>query len=556
LDNRSYMKQWKPKSSKQVLAYFLLYEAVFSVSFFVAFMTRAFGVIPFIWVAIGLGSFAAFIYGIYYYKPLKSLAWGLLAAAIPMTVIGGIVYTHDAKRPSIADLLYLAAYAVSIAGITLLIRQRTARDIEKGMLLDAAIISLGLAMILWTYLVLPSAYVETSFINKLFAVSYPILDIVFWAMLIRLLIANLQVWAVRLIALGALSALMADIVSSIGRYNGSQNTNIVSALGSVLFYVCLGAAALHPSMKALDETAITEPRVRMSRLVLLASSTLIAPSIIIIEALRGTISRVAGSIAIFAALMFILVILRMYTLIRALGVREAEIETERNKNETLGIVAHQLKTPATGVSLYINMVIDGYAGKITKSQRGLLDIALTSNQRLIRIIDDLLDISRVNAGKVLLYKSESDVIHSIKDIMAEMKPQFEARNQKLFFEHKEHSVVAMVDDERLKMVLENILDNASKYTPEGKSITIVLRKLKRTFQIKIKDQGVGIEQKDLEKLFQKFSRIDNPLSKGAGGSGLGLSWAQLIIELHGGTIKVRSVPHKGTTFIISLPLSA
>jgi signal transduction histidine kinase len=249
-----------------------------------------------------------------------------------------------------------------------------------------------------------------------------------------------------------------------------------------------------------------------------------------------------------------LVILRMYTLVRALGARDAEIEMVRNKNESLGIVAHQLKAPATAANQYIGMVLEGYAGKITKDQRGLLDIALSSNQRLIRNIDNLLDISRVNSGKVLLYKSKSDVIQSIEDIMNQMKPLFEARHQKLSFEHVDRSIIAVVDEERLKMAIENILDNACKYTPEGKSIFIVLRKMKHTIQIRIKDQGVGIDPKDLDKLFQKYSRIDNPLSKNAGGSGLGLHWAQLIIELHGGTIKVKSVPQKGTSFIISLPL--
>jgi signal transduction histidine kinase len=555
MNYRKYVKQWKPKSSKQALAYFLTYETVLSFCFFIAFMTRAFAAIPFIWAAIGFGSFAAFVYGIFHYKPSKSLGWGLLAAMIPLMVIGDILYTHNASHPSFADLLYLAAYVVSITGVALLIHQRAARSVEKGLLLDAAIISVGLSMILWTYLVLPSTFVATSFNNKLFAVSYPVLDIVFGTMLVRLLIANLRVRAVQLIALGALGAFIGGIVSGIGRYSGTEDASIVAAIGFILLYICLGAAALHPSLKALDKTAITEPRVRMSRLLLLASSTLIAPTIIIIEALRGTISRNAISIAVFAAIMFALVMLRMYTLIRALGMRDVEIEMERSKSESLGIVAHQLKTPATGATLYINMVIDGYAGKVTKGQRKLLDIALTSNKRLIRIIDDLLDISRFNSGKVSLYKSESDVVQLIKDIVAEMIPQFKARNQKLTFEHKGRPLKVMVDEERLKMVLENILDNASKYTPTDKSISVVLRKMKHSFQIRIKDQGVGIEQKDLDKLFQKFSRIDNTLSKDAGGSGLGLNWAKVIIELHGGTIKVKSVPNKGTTFIICLPLS-
>jgi signal transduction histidine kinase len=537
------MKQWEPKSIRQVLVYFLMFEAVFGVCFLVAYSTRTFAVIPYIWAAIGLGSFAALIYGIKYYKPSKPLGWKLLAAAVPMMVIGDIITARNMNRLSFADFLYVAGYVVSITGLTIMIRHRAERDVEKGVLLDAAIISLGLAMILWTFLVLPIAYVETSFINKLFAVTYPVLNIVFLAVLIRLVILNMRVRAAQLIAMGTFGALITDIISGIGRYYGSLHISIVSAIGLMILYISYGAAALHPSMKALDETVITEPRVRISRLILLGSSALIAPSIMVIEALRGNISRDALSIAVFAALMFILVILR-----------DVEIEMERNKNETLGLVAHQLRTPATGAIQYISMIVDGYAGKITNNQRGLLNVALTSSQRLIRIIDDLLDISRVNSGTVVLYKSEIDVVQSIKDIMIEMKPQFEAQSQKLSFEHKDHEVITLVDEDRLKMVLENMLDNACKYTPKGKSISITLCRLKHCYQIKIKDQGVGIDQKDLDKLFHKFSRIDNTLSKGAGGSGLGLNWAKLIIELHGGSIKVKSAPHRGSTFMITLPL--
>jgi signal transduction histidine kinase len=536
------------------MAYFLIFEAFFSVCFFVAYFTRAYAAIPHIWAAIGFGSFAAIIYGVKYYKPSKSLGWKFWAAAVPMMVIGDILYSRNMNRTSFADFLYLAGYVVSITGLTLLIRHRAMRDVDKGVLLDAAIISLGLAMILWTFLVLPNAYVETSFTNKLFAVTYPVLNIVFLAVLIRLVLVNLRVRAAQLIAIGTFGALITNIISGIGRYCGSLHVSVVSPIGLMILYISYGAAALHPSMKALDETVIKEPRVRISRLILLGSSALIAPSIMVIEVFRGNINRDALSIAVFAALMFILVIIRMYTLIRVLGIRDAQIEMERNKNETLGLVAHQLRTPATGAIQYITMVVDGYAGKTTKSQRGLLDVALTSSQRLIRIIDDLLDISRVNSGTVVLYKSESDIVQTIKDIMVEMKPQFDTHSQKLSFEHKEDSVITMVDQDRLKMVLENMLDNACKYTPDGKSISIMLYRMKHTYQIKIKDQGVGIDKKDLNKLFQKFSRIDNSLSKGAGGSGLGLNWAKLIIELHGGTIKVKSAPHKGSTFIITLPL--
>ena len=104
------------------------------------------------------------------------------------------------------------------------------------------------------------------------------------------------------------------------------------------------------------------------------------------------------------------------------------------------------------------------------------------------------------------------------------------------------------------MALENIIDNAGKYSPPGKKIKISLSKTKTSLVISVKDSGVGIAKKDLPKLFRKFSRVDNPLSIAAGGTGLGLYWAKKIIRLHRGSISVTSTPNQGSTFAITLPV--
>jgi len=110
------------------------------------------------------------------------------------------------------------------------------------------------------------------------------------------------------------------------------------------------------------------------------------------------------------------------------------------------------------------------------------------------------------------------------------------------------------DPQLIRMVVENIIDNASKYTPEGKSITIDLYRLSNHMSISVRDEGIGIDEKDLPQLFKKFSRVPNVLSDAVGGTGLGLYWAQKIVDLHGGKIKVSSKPKKGSTFVIQLPL--
>jgi signal transduction histidine kinase len=146
------------------------------------------------------------------------------------------------------------------------------------------------------------------------------------------------------------------------------------------------------------------------------------------------------------------------------------------------------------------------------------------------------------------------VIDLLDDVIDEQADTFKSRGQGAIFKHKVPSLKARIDVDRIRMVLENIIDNASKYSLHGSTVIITVRKVKDCVQIRVKDQGVGIAPKDLDKLFKKFSRIDNPLSTLVGGTGLGLYWAKEIIDLHGGKISVSSTPKKGSTFTIQLPL--
>jgi PAS domain S-box-containing protein len=224
------------------------------------------------------------------------------------------------------------------------------------------------------------------------------------------------------------------------------------------------------------------------------------------------------------------------------------------KDEFISLASHQLRTPATGVKQYLGMVLQGYAGNISEEQRAFLEQAFGSNERQITIINDLLKVARVDAGEVTLNKEKTDIVPLLQDIINEQAAKFAERDQKLVFEPKQSSLKATIDKANLRMVLENIIDNASKYSPQGKTIEVSAKKSKGVLIITIKDEGVGIAQKDVDKIFAKFSRLDNPLSVVVSGTGLGLYWAKKIIDLHGGTVDVASEVDKGTTFKLNLPL--
>lgn len=227
---------------------------------------------------------------------------------------------------------------------------------------------------------------------------------------------------------------------------------------------------------------------------------------------------------------------------------------EEARSDFVSLASHQLRTPATGVKQYLRMLQDGYAGSLTPAQDRLLQTAYESNERQLKTIDDLLHVAQIDSGKITLTKAPVDIIKLINDIVKEQEIEFRNKGQRVGVRSRFRHLECIVDEQRLRMALENIVDNARKYTPISKRVTIAIDKSNHDARIRITDQGVGIAPQDISRLFQKFSRIDNPTSATVDGSGLGLYWAARIVSLHGGTIRVDSTLGKGTTFTISLPL--
>lgn len=233
-----------------------------------------------------------------------------------------------------------------------------------------------------------------------------------------------------------------------------------------------------------------------------------------------------------------------------------ELALEHAKDEFISIASHQLRTPATGVKQYVGMLLEGYAGKLTPKQIKLLKNAYQSNERQLKIIEDLLKVARVDAGNIELKKEKIDIVKLLKDVLRDLKPKASRYQQNLSLQTRPAKISVLVDSAKIRMVLENIIDNAIKYTPDGKNITIKAFRQHGNAVIQVIDEGVGIPKEDLHRLFQKFSRIANPLSVEAGGTGLGLYWAEKIVRLHGGCIKIKSTPNKGSIFSVLIPLAA
>lgn len=234
---------------------------------------------------------------------------------------------------------------------------------------------------------------------------------------------------------------------------------------------------------------------------------------------------------------------------------EQLMEINRSKDEFIALASHQLRTPATAVKQYVGMILEGYAGEVTPEQLRFLQSAYDSNERQIQVVNDILRVAKLDLKKIVLKKQPTNMAKLLESIIHDLMSNFNGRDQNVDLNKPTETLAVQIDAEYIRMALSNIIDNASKYTPEGKNIHISLQKgNKDMVEIVVRDEGVGIPQDSLDKLFKKFSRIDNPLSVKVGGTGLGLYWANEVIGLHGGRIDVTSKVGKGTTFAISLPI--
>jgi two-component system sensor histidine kinase VicK len=225
------------------------------------------------------------------------------------------------------------------------------------------------------------------------------------------------------------------------------------------------------------------------------------------------------------------------------------------KDEFISLASHQLRTPATAVKQYLGMVLENYIGDITEQQRTYLQTAYDSNERQINIIQDILKTARIDSGVFKLERIHTDIAELITKVAADYSSIFSMRHQKLITEYDD-DLCAYVDSAEIGLVVANLLENASKYSPEHTSIAVTGKKLADKLVLSFTDKGVGLNAKDTGRIFDKFTRVSNAMSDTVSGNGLGLYWVMRIITLHGGSVTVDSVFNKGSTFRVILPIKA
>jgi len=230
-------------------------------------------------------------------------------------------------------------------------------------------------------------------------------------------------------------------------------------------------------------------------------------------------------------------------------------EVNQLKSEFVSLVSHELRTPLTAISGYLDLLLEAQGAQSTAKQQELLGIVQRNTERLVKLIDDLLDLSHIESGKVELRATAVDLVALIAEVMSLLQPQIEAKGQQLSFDRPQTLPTVTGDAERIRQILINLLSNAHKYTPQGGQIWLTARAEDGWVRIDVRDNGIGLSPDEQAHLFDRFFRARQPAMESVEGTGLGLPITRLLVDMHGGRITVTSAPGEGSTFSFTLPVA-
>ncbi|WP_242392081.1 ATP-binding protein [Anaeromyxobacter oryzisoli] len=229
-------------------------------------------------------------------------------------------------------------------------------------------------------------------------------------------------------------------------------------------------------------------------------------------------------------------------------------ELDRLKSSFLATMSHELRTPLTSVIGYSEMMLEGLGGPLTAEQREYLGIIMEKGENLLQLITSILDISKIEAGRVRLVLSEVDVCQLMRDAVATLLPLARKRGLKVSCEPVQLPRIH-ADRDKLRQCLVNLCSNAVKFTPAGGSVVVRGEALGgERLAIHVTDSGIGISEEHLAKVFEVFFQVDGSTTREYGGAGLGLAIVKSYVEAHGGEVQVRSAPGAGSTFTVVLPI--
>jgi signal transduction histidine kinase len=524
---------------------------------------------------IGVASALAIVLGVRLHRPDFPLPWLLFAAGNLFFAVADIIFNQlvNPATPSVADWFYLAGYPVLAAGLVLLIIRGGGHH-RVAALGEAAIVTFAFALFQWVWIVDRIVDGGGSTASRAVDAAYPMMDVVLLAGLAGFFVtAAWRTPAFLLLVTSIVALLVADEVYGVA--SNSYRSGDVTDLGWLASYSLWAAAALHPSMRELSQPRRRRStlRVHSVRIALLAAALLSAPLVLLVQYLRNApLDPLAIVIASTAISIFVL--LRLVGILRALErLRERErsaradseqaqmllalqndqlVEADKLKDEFVALISHDLRTPLTSIIGYVELSLEDVEPALDDERRGYLQIVSRSSERLLRLVDDLLFVARLQAGRLILERSSLDLCTLAAQAAQEARPRAEARRLALEF-NGETPVMIEADKGRLFQLLDNLISNAIKFTPEGGRVEVNVAPADGVAVLEVSDTGIGLGPDEAELVFDRFFRSSRVVAQQVPGTGLGLFIARAIVEAHAGTIAASTRAGGGTTFRIELP---
>lgn len=231
-----------------------------------------------------------------------------------------------------------------------------------------------------------------------------------------------------------------------------------------------------------------------------------------------------------------------------------EKDVDRMKTDFISLASHQLRTPLSAIKWFLEMLVAGDMGELNKEQREAIDNIEQSNERMIALVNGLLNISRIESGRIIIEPVLSDLAKITTEAVLELDKAFKTKKQIVKTDFTSDIIALFIDEKLIRQVIINLLTNANKYTKEGGEINLSILYKDQDVVVQISDNGYGIPDNEQSKIFTRFFRATNILKQETDGTGLGLYLAKAIVESSGGRIWFKSIEGQGTTFWFTIPL--
>lgn len=523
---------------------------------------------------VGASTVLALLAGTRLHRPDANAPWFLFALGTALFVAGDVTEEFSAAGLSNnqSEALYLAGYPLLAAGLLILI-YRAGGHRRLAAIDEAGIATFAFAIFQFVFVMRPVLDSGGSGVD----IAYTGGDVILLAGLAGFFVS--AAWrkpAFLMLVGGVVALLLGDEILSLAYPNSYYNGAPVDAAWLVS-YVLFGASALHPSMRELSQPRRASGlRVSNWRIALLSAALLAPTTILLIEWARGRALEVP---AIFSATVAIslLVLWRLIGILRALErirVREREVrgeaeearvllaaqneqlrEADKLKDEFISLVSHDLRTPLTSVIGYTELLLEEDE-RIDEERRNYLEIVSRNADRLLKLVDDLLFIARLQAGRGLEIHPHPLDLGTLA-LQAVIEAQHYARDKGLELRYTgAESVPVVADRGRVFQLLDNLVSNAIKFTPPGGLVEVSAETNGSHATLEVRDTGIGLAPGDERRLFERFFRTERATTLQIPGTGLGLFIAQAITEAQGGHISAHRRDGGGTIFRVELPVAA